>query len=328
MRHNYIEILRDYDKMVVKKNKYWLEIANEEYYNPTIMYLNKNEIEGFWVLFLYENIVTPNTKIENIVKKLVLKGAFKAVKIGLPYFDRLIVFTSCDKSEIYKTKKTILDNIKVKEKNMFWKAYFESEQAWEKNGYLDETDKLMCLYEKYLFRLNPNLIYKKQLVTFKCKMLQKVAEEILERRTQMIVKPVFGNIDYSIVPNSIFLIMPFGESWSNDTFDVIQDIAFTTKCELIRADNLFEPSVIIEDIWREINKAEIVIADITMHNANVFYEIGIAHTLGKRVILIRKEDGQEAPFDIKLWRYYDYSLSPIKVKEFKEQMIALINKMK
>ena len=133
MRHNYIEILRDYDKMVVKKNKYWLEIANEEYYNPTIMYLNKNEIEGFWVLFLYENIVTPNTKIENIVKKLVLKGAFKAVKIGLPYFDRLIVFTSCDKSEIYKTKKTILDNIKVKEKNMLWKAYFESEQAWEKN---------------------------------------------------------------------------------------------------------------------------------------------------------------------------------------------------
>lgn len=96
---------------------------------------------------------------------------------------------------------------------------------------------------------------------------------------------------------------------------------------MIRADNLFEPSVIIDDIWREINKAEIVIADISIHNANVFYEIGIAHTLGKRVILIRKDDGQDAPFDIKLWRYYNYNLSPIKVKMFKEQMVALINKM-
>lgn len=314
--------------MVIKRNKYWLEIANEEYYNPRNMYLNKNEIEGFWVLFLYENILISNKEIEKVVKKLVYNGSFKAAKLGVPYFDRLIVFTSCDKGEINRTKKTILDNIKVKEKNMYWKAQFESEREWGKNGYLDETNKLISLYEKYLFRLNPNYIHKKQLVTFKCKMHQKMAEEILQRRSEMIVKPVFGNIDYSINPNSIFLIMPFGEEWSNDTFDVIRDIANTAKYKLIRADNLFEPSAIIDDIWREINKADIIIADITIHNANVFYEIGIAHTLGKRVILIRKDDGQDAPFDIKLWRYYNYNLSPIKVKEFKEQMIALINKMK
>ena len=143
----------------------------------------------------------------------------------------------------------------------------------------------------------------------------------------MIVAPVFGNIDYSIIPKSIFLIMPFGEEWSNDTFDVIKDVADVTNCNLIRGDNLFEPAVIVDDIWRELNKAEIVIADITIHNANVFYEIGIAHTLGKKVILIKKDDGQEAPFDIKLWRYYEYGLSPIKVKKFKEQMVILVNKM-
>jgi len=312
--------------MIISKGQYWLEICNEKYYDPKKNF--QYEIDGFWVAFLYKNIQTPDANIVNIMKKLVLDEKFKAVKIGLPYFDRLIIFTSCDKYEIYKVKNILLSSIKIKEKNLFWKANFESERAWAEHGYLDEVNRVMSLYEKYLNRLNFKYKHKKQLIIQKCKMHQKITEEILERRTEMIVKPVFGNIDYSINPNSIFLIMPFGEKWSNDTFDVIQDIANTTNYKLIRADNLFEPSVIIDDIWREINKAEIIIADITIHNANVFYEIGIAHTLGKRVILIRKDDGQDAPFDIKLWRYYNYNLSPIKVKEFKEQMIALINKMK
>lgn len=152
---------------------------------------------------------------------------------------------------------------------MYWKANFESENAWKKNGYLDEIDKLICLYEKYLFKIRPQYIYKKQLFLFKCKVHQKISEEILGRRKEMIIKPIFGNIDYSLVPNTIFLIMPFDEEWSNDTYDVIHDIALATNCNLVRADSLFEPSVIVDDIWREINKAEIIIADITVHNANV-----------------------------------------------------------
>ena len=266
--------------MIVVKNQYWMEICNERYYDPNKCF--QNEIDGFWVAFLYGNIQIPNNNIVNILKELVLNENFKAVKIGLPYFDRLIVFTSCDKYEIYKVKEILLSNIKVKEKNMYWKANFESEQAWAEHGYLDEVNKVISLYEKYLIRSNYKY-KKKQLTILKCKMHQKITEEILGRRSKMIVKPVFGNIDYSIIPSSIFLIMPFKEKWSNDIFDVIQDIANTTKCKLIRGDNLFEPSVIIDDIWREINKAEIVIADITIHNANVFYELGIAHTLGKRV---------------------------------------------
>ncbi len=311
--------------MHILKSKYWLDIYNKEYYDPKRFY--QKGIDGFWVAFLYGNIERYDPNLESIVQKLVIDKIFKAVRLGLPYFDRLIVFTSCDKSEITCVKETILKSFKVKRKNMYWEANYESEQSWSKEGYLTYIDNTLSLYEKYLAKSNNKCINKKQIVINRCKMHQKITEEILRRRTKMIVEPVFGNIDYCIIPNSIFLIMPFREGWSNDTFDVIQDIADMTKCKLIRGDNLFEPSVIVDDIWREINKAEIVIADITIHNANVFYEIGIAHTLGKRVILIRKEDGQDAPFDIKLWRYYDYDLSPIKVKRFKDKMILLINSM-
>lgn len=122
--------------MVIRKGKHWLEICDENYYDPRICY--QNEIDGFWVAFLYENIQIPNANIESIVKKLVLDHCFKAAKLALPYYDRLIVFTSCDKREIYRVKEIIVSNIKVKEKNLFWKSNFESEQAWEEyNGLIN-----------------------------------------------------------------------------------------------------------------------------------------------------------------------------------------------
>lgn len=311
--------------MHILRSKYWIDIYDKEYYDPRGCFQRK--IDGFWVVFLYGNIQKFNSNLEDIVQKLVIDKKIKAARFGLPYFDRLIVFTSCNPIEIYYVKEIILNNFNVKKKNMYWEANFESEQSWSRDGYLTYIDNTLSLYEKYLSKFRSDVINKKQIIINKCKMHQKIIEEILKRRTKMIIEPVFGNIDYSIVPNSIFLIMPFGEKWSNDTFDVIQDIAHATECNLVRGDNLFEPAVIVDDIWREINKAEIVIADITIHNANVFYEIGIAHTLGKKVILIRQDNGQDAPFDINLWRYYDYNLSPINVKKFKEKMVMLIKKI-
>ncbi len=311
--------------MHILKSKHWLDIYNKEYFDPKRFY--QRGIDGFWVAFLYGNIRKCDPNLKDIVQKFVIDKKFKAARLGLPYFDRLVVFTSCEKGEINYVKEILLKIFNIKKRNMYWEANFESEQAWSKEGYLTYISNTLSLYEKYLDKFDCEAINKRQMAINRCKMHQKITEEILKRRTEMIIKPVFGNINYDIVPKTIFLIMPFGEVWSNDTFDVIQDIANMTKCKLIRGDNLFEPSVIVDDIWREINKAEIIIADITIHNANVFYEIGIAHTLGKHVLLIRKEDGEDAPFDIKLWRYYDYDLSPIKVKKFKEQMFFLINKM-
>lgn len=94
--------------MIIVRNKYWSEIANEQYYNPKEFYMDKKEIEGFWELFLYENILVANKEIENKVKTLVANKSFKAAKLELPYFDRLIVYTSCDKSEIEKIREIIL----------------------------------------------------------------------------------------------------------------------------------------------------------------------------------------------------------------------------
>ena len=57
----------------------------------------------------------------------------------------------------------------------------------------------------------------------------------------------------------------------------------------MRGYDLFGAEVVIDEIWSCIKNADVVIADCTSRNPNVFYEIGIAHTLGTPVILITQD---------------------------------------
>jgi hypothetical protein len=54
-----------------------------------------------------------------------------------------------------------------------------------------------------------------------------------------------------------------------------------------------------------IDRSRVVIADCTGRNPNVFYEIGIAHTLGREVILITQNNA-DIPFDLRHLRYVQY----------------------
>jgi hypothetical protein len=65
-----------------------------------------------------------------------------------------------------------------------------------------------------------------------------------------------------------------------------------------RADEIVSNRAIMQDIWRSICEARIVVADLTGRNANVFYELGIAHTVGKETILLAQHDEQRFPFDV------------------------------
>ena len=62
---------------------------------------------------------------------------------------------------------------------------------------------------------------------------------------------------------------------------------------------------IIDDICNSILGADVVVADCTGQNPNVFYELGIAHTLGKDVILLTQSI-DDIPFDISHLRFIEY----------------------
>jgi hypothetical protein len=70
---------------------------------------------------------------------------------------------------------------------------------------------------------------------------------------------------------------------------------------------IFEPGDIREDMFSLLLLADIVIADITIHNANVFYELGIRHALrDRKTILIKSPGFHDTPFDILGYKYVEY----------------------
>ena len=85
-------------------------------------------------------------------------------------------------------------------------------------------------------------------------------------------------------PDLLSAMMPFagfGPVW-----EVIQRAATANGMDSGRADNRWDHPAIIQDVVALIDEAAIVICDCTGKNANVFYEMGIAHSYGKEVIII------------------------------------------
>jgi hypothetical protein len=96
---------------------------------------------------------------------------------------------------------------------------------------------------------------------------------------------------------SCFIVMPFSQEWSADVHRVLARACEAAAVRPVRGDDLFTPTDILEDIWQSINAADFVIADITGRNPNVLYELGIAHTLAKPVLILSR-DAVDIPIDL------------------------------
>jgi len=112
---------------------------------------------------------------------------------------------------------------------------------------------------------------------------------------------------YVDVP-SCFIIMPFSEGWSNTVFyDFIQPAVLNSDMECVRGDMIPRVGRLSENIVKQIQRTGLVIADISVPNANVFYELGIADTIGRDVFLLyEKNIEQNLPADIQGAHYYAY----------------------
>ena len=75
----------------------------------------------------------------------------------------------------------------------------------------------------------------------------------------------------------------------------------------------------MKDVWSAIYYSEAVIADCTGRNPNVFYEIGIAHTLGRKTVLIAQQI-DDIPFDVRHIRSIIYEYTPRGVREFEKKL--------
>ncbi len=100
-------------------------------------------------------------------------------------------------------------------------------------------------------------------------------------------------------PNTAFVMM-----WMDEKKYELEDVHNTVKkcfekigVEAERADDIEHDGKITEEIIEKIKSAEFLFADLTGARPNVYYEVGFAHALSKRVILFRKK-GESLHFDL------------------------------
>jgi hypothetical protein len=96
----------------------------------------------------------------------------------------------------------------------------------------------------------------------------------------------------------IFVLMPFDERFSDIYKFGIKGAAEDADAYAERVDEQIFVEGMLDRIFNQINKADVIVADMTAKNPNVFYEVGYAHALNKVVLLIT-QSAEDIPFDLK-----------------------------
>lgn len=105
-------------------------------------------------------------------------------------------------------------------------------------------------------------------------------------------------------PTLASAMMPFDGGF-NAIYDSIRQAANNAGLQCRRVDDIWENAAIVQDVVALIDRSRIIVCDCTGRNPNVFYETGIAHALGREVILITQSE-QDIPFDLRHLRYIRY----------------------
>jgi hypothetical protein len=140
-----------------------------------------------------------------------------------------------------------------------------------------------------------------------------------------------------------FVIMPFGNpkldpqharklemiysQWIKPTVESIECSGTEgARIECHRADKAKRPEEIIAHIIENLVTSDLVIADLSGRNPNVFYELGVRHAVNNNTILIA-EDLDDIPFDLRGLRTIVYQYDPEHMLELKTSLEQAINEI-
>lgn len=111
--------------------------------------------------------------------------------------------------------------------------------------------------------------------------------------------------------NLCFVMMPFRPQTDELYRSLIKPAVERHGLVALRADEIFAPGSITEQIRVAIQQSRVCVADVSGRNSNVLYEIGIAHTLGKPTVLLAQDVG-DVPFDLRAIRLIQYKLEALE----------------
>jgi hypothetical protein len=104
-----------------------------------------------------------------------------------------------------------------------------------------------------------------------------------------------------------FVMMPFGNWFDRYYREIYVPAINEAGFDAVRADELFSSGSVVEQIWEQIQKSSVLLADLTDRNANVFYELGLAHADIKPVVFTAAKV-EDVPFDLRHLRVIIYDV--------------------
>ncbi len=116
--------------------------------------------------------------------------------------------------------------------------------------------------------------------------------------------------------------MPFEEGFAEVYNLFIAATLASAGYDVVRADDMRAQQNILKDIVVGISSADLIVADLTDANPNVYYELGIAHALRRPVILLTQRV-DDLPFDLRSYRVIPYSTHFAEITRAREQLHEL-----
>lgn len=120
-----------------------------------------------------------------------------------------------------------------------------------------------------------------------------------------------------------FVIMSFSEEYDIVYQGAIKPALASCKYSCLRGHEDTGPAMAQADIIRQIISADVVIADISEPSPNVFYELGVSHSVGNKTIVISQRVG-ELPFDTQVCRVIPYQMGKERLRLLRSDIEAAV----
>ena len=198
-------------------------------------------------------------------------------------------------------------------KNLFGdiKEIFESRRKKRKSEdeNLSSYDKMRDYYESKIFRLQTELASNERRWQDANHLVVNGQDEhnapVSSHETQepLISDRFFKNMEINpenltLEKGLVFVLTPFSEE-EQKTFSEIKEVCGKVGLKCLRGDETLREGNLLKHIVTYILECDLIIANINGRNPNVFYELGICHSIGKPVIIISHFlDRNQIPFDV------------------------------
>lgn len=144
------------------------------------------------------------------------------------------------------------------------------------------------------------------------------------------INPIFGPASFVTDEKLAFVLMPFTDELTQIYNTFVKPTIELPEFNLVsrRADDIKSNKAIIQDIWKSICEARLIIADLSGLNPNVMYELGIAHTVGKETILIYQQGSDvKFPFDLAHIRRIEYRNDALGGKKLEKELVETLRRI-